>query len=207
MVTARTAHQRGKGVLESITRTAVRATHVAEAVSSMSEPQNRKVLLFAALVCMLFSIVPTVSITVSDIIYFSKLDWHEHCLNHLPPGQFYGECINNDPRPVSPALILWTLIGVAAGRPTFALGRSSRPKLLSKGLFAIIVLVSAFLVMRWPLILWHRLIAGDVSMTDAALEFGGMLFGGSGALSPILAGWLLGRYFRMRDQASAPQCC
>jgi hypothetical protein len=168
----------------------------------MSEARKRKALVLGALVCVLFSIVPTVLITVSDIIYFRKLDWREHCLNHLRPGQSYWECINDDPRPVSFALIMWTLIGIAIGRLTFSVGRSPRPKLLSKGLFAIIVLVSAFLVMRWPLILWHRLNAGDVSMTDAALEFGRMLLGGSWALSPIFAGWLLGRYFRMRDRTS-----
>jgi hypothetical protein len=168
----------------------------------MSEARKRKALVLGALVCVLLSIVPTVLITVSDIIYFSKLDWREHCLNHLRPGQSYWECINDDPRPVSFALIMWTLIGIAIGRLTFSVGRSPRPKLLSKGLFAIIVLVSAFLVMRWPLILWHRLNAGDVSMTDAALEFGRMSLGGSWALSPIFAGWLLGRYFRMRDRTS-----
>jgi hypothetical protein len=168
----------------------------------MSAARNRNVLLFAAMACMLFSIVPTVLITVSDIMYFSKLDWQEHCLNHLPPGQYYWECINNDPRPVSLALIMWTLIGVATGGLAFGVGRSPRPKLLPKGLFAIIVLLSFFLVFRWLMILWHRLSAGDVSMTDAALEFGGMLLGGSWALSPIFAGWFLGRYFRMRDRIS-----
>ena len=155
------------------------------------------------MVCMLFSLVPPVVITVSDIKYFSKIDWQQHCLNHLPPGQSYGECINNDPRPVSLALIMWTLIGVATGGLAFGVGRSPRPKLLPKGLFAIIVLLSAFLIFRWLMIFWHRLSTSDVSTTDAALEFGGMLLGGSWALSPILAGWLLGRYFRMRDRISA----
>jgi hypothetical protein len=170
----------------------------------MSDTRKRKVLLFAALVCVVFSIAPTVSITVSDIMYFSKLDWQEHCLNinHLPAGQSYGECINNDPKPVSVALIIWTLIGVAIGGPAFGLGRSSRPKLLSKGIFAIIVLLSALLVMRWLMISWRRLSAGDVSMADGALEFGAMLLGGSWAVSPIFAGWLLGRYFRLRGSTA-----
>jgi hypothetical protein len=66
---------------------------------------------------------------ISDIMYFSRLDWEEHCLNHLRPGQYYWECINNDPKPVSVALIGWTLIGVATGGLTFALGRNPRPKL------------------------------------------------------------------------------
>jgi len=170
--------------------------------SSMSEARSKKVLLFAALTCVLFSIVATVSMTFSDIIYFSKLDWQEHCLNHLPPGQSYWECINDDPRPMSAALIMWTLIGGAAGSLTFAVGRSSRPKLLSKAVYVLIALLSAFLVMRWLVVLWYRLSAGNVSMTDAAVEFGVMLFGVSWALSPIFAGWLLGRYFRMRDRMS-----
>jgi len=189
----------GKGVFRTDYREQRFApTDVPEAVSSMSEARKRKVLVFAALVCVLLNIVPTGSMIVSDIIHFSKLDWQEYCLNHLPPEQFYGECINNDPKPVSVALTILTLIGTAIGGLAFALSRRSR----SKTLVAIIVLLLSFHLLGWPMLLWRRVSAGELSMTDAALASGALLLVASWFLSPIFAGWLLGRYFRMRDQPS-----
>jgi hypothetical protein len=128
----------------------------------MSEARKRKILVFAALVCVLLNIVPTGSMIVSNIIYFSKLDWQDYCLNHLPPEQFYGECINNDPKPVSVALTIFTLIGAAIGGLAFALSRRSR----SKTLVAIIILLLSLHLLGWPMLLWRRVSAGELSMTD-----------------------------------------
>jgi len=47
------------------------------------------VTLGVALLMQLFSIVPTGQIMISDIMYFGRLDWEQHCLYHLPPGKYY----------------------------------------------------------------------------------------------------------------------
>ncbi len=166
----------------------------------MTDGRKRKILFFSALAMALFYVIPTALQTAGDLIYFSNPpDWHAQCKNDFSPWKDYYECVNADPRPLSPFLIVTGLIGTAIGWLTFLVGRRLRPR-YSSLIFAFIFFLPAILFYRIPLAFLYRFSAGEFGILDVILRIGVLILYVAWFLAPIIVGWLLGLFFRVRDR-------
>jgi hypothetical protein len=64
----------------------------------------------------------------------------------------------------------------------------------------VVVAYLSFIFIYWGMAGWRRLGEGQITATDFLLGAGAMFVILFWLASPVIGGWLLGRYFRMRDQ-------
>jgi hypothetical protein len=155
--------------------------------SCMTDTRKMKLFLVAAIGCAVISIFPIAATILGDVLYLRA--WNaERVAEQCPSAPDYWQCVSNDPRPISLIFVFFGLIGWALGGFTCLISRYVPPRISS--------LLLAISILGCCLYLALRRGVADATILGAlgALAVLGWL------LSPIIGGWLVGLYFRIRNR-------